>query len=201
MTSVIKKREGEMNEVNLSKRDEFLSICKRIITDPRKFWEDEPTGEEDVFHLYKRFGFLIVGMPIIFGLLGYALAGKLNSVVLNSSLVGFTLSVCVSYVMSWIMHWLSPKFGGARNLTGALKLNLYSQVPAAIMAIASLLGVGVIGYILQLVGGIWSIIITYLGVPKMLSVPRENLVPFILTTWAVMVILTMILGSIVSQQV
>lgn len=185
-----------MNEVDLGKKSEFLSICKRIVIDPRKFWEEEPTEEEDVLQLYKRFGFLILGIPMIFGVVGYTLSGKLSFTVFNSLVVGFTLSLCVSYVVSWIMHWLSPKFGGEKNLTGALKLNLYSQVPAATMAIASLLGMGVISSILQLLGGIWSIVITYLGVPKMLSIPREKLVPFILTIWAVMIALSFIFGAV-----
>lgn len=185
-----------MNEVDTRKKAEFIIICRRIMADPRKFWEQEPTDEEDVLSLYKRFGFLIIGIPFIFGVVGLTLSGKLSSTLLNSLVSGFMLSLCVSYIMSWIMHWLSPKFGGEKNLTGALKLNLYSQVPAVAMAIASLLGLGIISYILELVGSIWCIVITYLGVPKMLGIPREKLIPFILTTCAVMIAISSISGAL-----
>lgn len=179
-----------MNEVNLGKREELLSICKRIITDPRKFWEEESTEEEDVFQLYKRVGFILIGAPFVIRLLGIAVVDQISSQILLTAAVGFALALCLSYVTSWIMHWLSPRFGGQKNLTGALKLNLYSHVPSALVAITTLFGVGALAMILQLVGGIWGLVITYMGVPKMLGIPRERLVPFILTTWAVLMVLS-----------
>lgn len=167
-----------MNEVNSGKKEELLSACRRLITDPRKFWEEESTEKEDVFELYKRVGFILIGAPFVIRLL----VEQISSQVLLTAAFGFALSLCLSYVVSLIMHWLSPIFGGQKNLTGALKLNLYSHVPSAIVAITTLFSLGALAMILKLVGVIWGLVITYMGVPKMLGIPKERLVPFILTT-------------------
>lgn len=186
-----------MNEVKTDNRTDFLTICRGVMANPRKFWSEESREEEDVFVLYKRFGLLIICIPIFFGLLGHALADKLSSSVLKSSLIGLMISLCMSYAISWLMHWLSPKFGGEKNLTGALKVNLYSLVPQAFMSLTGLFGLGGVAFALQLIGGIWSIVITYLGVPKMLGIPKEQLLPFILTIWLVMAIISVSFGVVI----
>ena len=68
-----------MNEVNLDKKEELLSICKRIITDPRRFWEEQSTEEEDVYQLYKRVGFILIGAPFVIRLLGIAFVDQISS--------------------------------------------------------------------------------------------------------------------------
>ena len=177
---------------------EIWKIFTAVTFTPIAFWEGETVEEEDVLALYKRFGFFAFGLPIFIAGIHLLVSGKFELHHIRALVSSYLISLCVSYVMAWIMHDLSPRFGGRRDLTGALKLNLFSQSAPALASFLLLLPFGrFVGY-LQVAAAAYSLYVLYLGIPKMLSIPKEKHTLYFALVLLIMMAIGIVMGTIIS---
>lgn len=86
--------------------------------------------------------------------------------------LGYALSLAAVYVFALIVNALAPTFGGQKDQMQALKTAAYSMTASWIAGIAQILPV--IGVLIMIAGGIYSIYTLYLGLPVTMKSPADR---------------------------
>jgi hypothetical protein len=97
------------------------------------------------------------------------------------------------YVIALIINALAPKFNGHANLVQALKVSVYGGTPvwvASILMIVPTLGV------LVTLAGIYSLVLYWLGLPKLMKVPEEKKVGFNITVFVCAIVAGIVAATI-----
>jgi hypothetical protein len=100
------------------------------------------------------------------------------------------------YVVALIIDALAPSFGGEKNQVQALKTVAYGMTSAWVAGIALI--VPVLGWLVALAGGIYSIYLIYLGLPSTMKAPQEKAGGYTAVTIIIAIVLKWICGLIVA---
>lgn len=100
----------------------------------------------------------------------------------------FIFAVLGIYILSFITHKLSPKFGGIDDDLSAFKLIVMSYVPLFILGVSSLIPALSGLYIL----GLYGIYLFYVGVPVMMECSEEKALPFTVVISLISIVLTVL---------
>ena len=106
------------------------------------------------------------------------------------AVISYAIGLAIVWLMAWIIDALAPTFGGEKNFVKSLQLIAYSYTAAWIAGIFHI--VPVIGSLLALVAGIYSLYTFYLGVPVMKKCPQEKAVAYTI----VVVICGIVVGAL-----
>jgi hypothetical protein len=108
------------------------------------------------------------------------------------ALVSFIIELIGVFVVALVADALSPSFNGVKDQTQALKWIAYSYTPRWVAGIAAL--IPVIGALIILLGGLYSLYLLYLGVVPVMRVPQEKAAGYTI----VLVVATIVLFVLVS---
>lgn len=91
----------------------------------------------------------------------------------------WALIVGVTYVWSLIIDALTPSFGGVKNPISALKVAAFSSTAGWIAAVLGIIPMlGLIGSLL----GLYNIYLLWIGGPKLMRVPQDKAVGFVVVS-------------------
>lgn len=183
-----------------------IARAKEILLTPGSFWPAIDAEEESPARLFTQYLMPLAAIPAVAGFVGMSLIGVGGFGVsiripiptaLVQMVLGYALSLALVYAMSLIADAMAPGFGGQRNRMKAMKLMVYSSTAAmagGIFVLVPPLGV------LMLVAGIYSLYLLFRGVPTLMRVPTEKVLPYtaILSVCAIglSVIASMLLGAV-----
>jgi hypothetical protein len=92
-----------------------------------------------------------------------------------TAIVSFAIGVAMVYLLSFIVDWLAPKFGGQSNKANAFKLVAYGGTAAWVVGIFSLIPMlGLFGIL-----GLYSLYLYYTGAAPLMKVPEDKSVGYI----------------------
>lgn len=111
---------------------------------------------------------------------------------LTSGVMTVLSSLLGVFILALIVDALAPTFGGTKDKLQSLKTAAYAGTAAMVGGILSF--VPAIGYLLALVGGIYSIYLLYLALPHTMKAPRDKTVGYTV----VVVLCAIVLGVILS---
>ena len=183
--------------------EQLIDRVKSILLNPRGTWP--VIGEEPatVAGLYTKYIMLLAALPAVFGfikssLIGYSLFGTTIragiAAGLAQAVLTYVLSLVVVYIVALIINALAPNFGGQKNQVQALKVIAYAYTAAWVAAIGTI--VPYLGWLIALVGGIYSIYLLYLGLPHTMKNPPEKSLVYTVVIVVITVVLSLILGAI-----
>src|SRR5690606_26491037 len=108
--------------------------------------------------------------------------------------VGLVLTLVGVYVVSLVVDWLAPKFGGTSNRLAAFKLVAYASTAGllgGIFALVPLLG------LLGLLAAIYSISLLYLGLPVLMKNPPDRTVLYTIAVIVCAFLVNLLVAAIV----
>jgi hypothetical protein len=88
-----------------------------------------------------------------------------------------------------------PSFGGQKSQIQALKLVIYAYTASWVAGIALI--IPILGGLVALAGGIYSLYTMYLGLPKLMKCPPDKTVGYFVVTIVVAIVVYAIIGIIV----
>ncbi|MBS0362840.1 MAG: YIP1 family protein [Proteobacteria bacterium] len=97
--------------------------------------------------------------------------------IIGGGLAEYLLILIGTYLLAVVIDVAAPRFSGEHSLTQAFKLVAYSGTPAWVFGLCALLPMA--GELIAFLGGLYSLYILYLGLPKLMrSDPEGNLTYF-----------------------
>ncbi|HMN47199.1 MAG TPA: Yip1 family protein [Povalibacter sp.] len=162
--------------------NKLVARAKAILLMPKTEWPaiaDEPATVAD---LYKNYIILLAAIPAIFAFLKMSLigmsipfAGTIRigiSAGLTQMVLSYALSLAMVFVMALIVDALAPSFGGQKNQVQALKVVTYAYTASWVAGVAQV--VPILGTLILIAGGIYSIYLLYLGLPHTMKCPPDK---------------------------
>jgi MFS family permease len=178
----------------------LVDRVKNILLQPQSEWqviEPEPTDPQT---LYTSYIVILALIPAVAGLIGTAfiasfLGGRMGlGFVLGAAIMQYVLSLVMVFAVAFIADLLAPSFDGQKNLNQALKLTAYAMTAAWVAGIFAI--IPVLGWLLSLLGGLYSLYLFYLGVPLLMKVPAAKAVGYTVVVVITAIIISLIFGMI-----
>lgn len=91
---------------------------------------------------------------------------------LMGAAVDYLLAVAAVYLLTLVVDFTAPAFGGRSNRVQALKLVGYSGTAVWVAGLFDLYPT--LGFPVAILGGLWSLYALYLGLPVMMQSPRSQ---------------------------
>ncbi len=140
-------------------------------------------------------GLSVFGAGVGFG--GFGVSLRFSPVYLISqAILTYALSLGMVFVMAAIIDALAPTFGATRDRTQAFKLAAYAPTAswiAGLFLLSPTLG------IVALVGGIYSLVLLYFGLPKLMKAPAERATPYFAVVLVAAVVISLVIAAVVSS--
>jgi hypothetical protein len=176
----------------------LVDRAKNILLQPKSEWAVVEPEQTDAKTLYTNYIVILALVPAVAGFLNMAYYGSFMRIgagfALGAALVQYVLGLAMVFAVAFIADALAPNFGGQKNLNQALKLTAYSMtaswVAGAFMIIPFL------GWLLSLLGSLYSLYLFYLGVPVLMKVPDEKAVGYTVVVVIAAVVIGLVVGAI-----
>ncbi len=181
----------------------MVERIKGILFSPKTEWEKIKAEPTNIAQVMTGYAVPLVLIPAIFGFLGYTLIGISGGMLgfirypfvsaIVWAIVWFILTLVGLYIEGIVINALAPSFDSVPNTTNAFKLAVYSMTPyfvAGILYIFPVLG------ILVLLISLYGLYLMYLGMPVMMSTPKEKVIGYMIVAIIVMFIINIIIGAI-----
>jgi hypothetical protein len=183
----------------------LIERVRNILTKPKETWEVIDGEPATIQGLYTGYACILAAIPALAGLVGGLIfhLGVFGIVYLVvSAIVSYVLSLVLLFVIALIADALAPSFDGQKSQIQAMKAVTYGQTAAWVAGIFAL--VPIVGILGMLAGALYSLYLLYLGLPKLMKVPQEKAIGYvvvvillaIVAAWVVLVIPAMILGML-----
>jgi hypothetical protein len=173
---------------------DVIGRVKGILLTPETEWatiEHEPGTPA---YLFPHYVVYLAAIPPLAGFIGSSIIGVAGAggtvrVPLFAGLLGavmaYVLSFAVVYAIAIIVDQLAPRFGGQRDFANALKVTVYAFTPYWVLGICQMIaGLRFVGYVVALFG----IYLLWLGLPRLMKVPADKAVPYVVTVAACAVV-------------
>jgi hypothetical protein len=158
----------------------LVERVKRILISPEAEWgaiESEPTTIAGLYTGYivplaaigpvaRMIGLIVFGVSMPYVGTFRPTAGA----ALTGAIVSYVLILAGTYLLGIIIDALAPTFNGQRNQIQALKVAAYSSTAAWVAGIF-----GLVPWLsVLMVLGLYSVYLLYLGLPRLMRVPRDR---------------------------
>jgi hypothetical protein len=177
-----------------------------ILMRPRETWDIIDAETTQIPDLYKSYVAPLAAIPAVCGAVGVLGLGGIQifgvrlrpslAGVLSTTLVSYALTLVGVYVLAIVIDELAPRFGGARGRTQAFKLAAYAGTGWWVAGIFRLLPN--IGNTFALLGGLYTLYLMYLGLPKLMKVDNDRVTPYLAVSLVVTVLIWLLVASLSS---
>ncbi len=134
-------------------------------------------------------GQVLIGTSV--PLLGTVRTGVVSG--LSSAIVMYVMAFVGVWVLSFIVDFLAPQFGGQRDPLRALKVVAYSYTPAWVAGVLHLVpSLGV----LALLASLYGLYLMYLGLPVLMRSPNEKAIPYTAVVVVCAILVFFVLGAL-----
>lgn len=181
----------------------MIERIKGILFSPKTEWEKIKSEATNIAQVLTGYAVPMALIPAVFGFLGYVLIGiniGMFGVVrypfasaIVWAIVWYILTLVGLYIEGIVINALAPSFDSVPNSTNAFKLAVYSMTPyfvAGILYIFPVLG------ILVLLISLYGLYLMYIGMPVMMSTPKEKVIGYMIVAIIVMIVINIIVGAI-----
>ncbi|WHO37137.1 Yip1 family protein [Sphingobium sp. AP49] len=181
----------------------IVDRAKAIILRPKDEWSVIEAEPASIGGIYTGYAMILAAIPPLATLIGGQLFGHgLFGFSWRPPLIGaigmaiahYVLSLIGLAVLAIIINFLAPSFGGQRDKLKAFKISAYSATAGWLAGIFSLIpGLGMLGLL-----GLYGLYLLYLGLPRLMKVPEQKALPYIIVTLVAGVLL-FILASLLAM--
>lgn len=194
---------GENEKIELPPAAGIIERTKRILLEPKSEWariDEEPSSIGEIF----RGWVLVLGaIPSVASFLGAMLFGygafgftyrpSLMSAA-GSAVTQYVLTIVGIFVLSLIIDWLAPRFGGTSNRVQAVKVAAYSATAGWIAGIFAL----VPSLAMLSILGLYSLYLLYLGLPRLMKAPEDKALSYTVVTIVAAIVLAVAASALMT---
>ena len=177
-----------------------------ILLRPNETWDVIDAESSDIGEIYRGYVVPLAAIPAVCGAIGLMSLGGIHILgfslrpslpgVLSEMVVNYVLTLVGVYLLAIVIDELAPQFGAARGRTQAFKLAAYSGTAFWVAGVFRLLPGP--GWVLALLGGLYTLYLMYLGLPKLMKVEGERTVPYLAVSLGVTLVIAVVIGSLSS---
>ena len=181
-------------------RAPLFGRIKNILMQPREEWPRIAAEPETIAALYTSYIIPVAGFAVlcafIDNLMGFTLLGvtykPTYGEAVRSAVWQFGLQLGGVFVMSLILGYLAPLFGGQNDRLNALKLAAYAATAGWVANVFLL--IPWLGFLTLL--GLYSLYLIRTGAPALLAVPENKALPFTAAFVGVGIVLSLVVFGI-----
>ncbi len=176
---------------------DIVARAQNMIMRPREEWAVIAGEPADSRSLLAGYAAPLAAIPAVAGFVavlmwtgGRGVAGALTGAILN-----YVLTLVGVYVIAKVVEFLAPKFGGVADEPTAMKLVVYAFTASWVAGAAVI--VPLIGWIVALLGGLYSLYTFYIGTAPVARVPGNQSLVFTVAVIVVAIVINIVIGLLV----
>ena len=184
----------------------LIARASAILTKPAETWDVIDAETTQIPDIYKTYVAPLAAIPAVCGAIGLLGLGGISifgvhlrpsfAGVISEMVVSYVLTLVGVYVLALVIDQLAPQFGAARGRTQAFKLAAYSGTAWWLAGVFRLLPG--IGGLFMVLGGLYTLYLMYLGLPKLMRVEGDRTVPYLAVSLVVTLALMLLIGMLSS---
>jgi hypothetical protein len=173
----------------------LVDRVQKILTQPAAEWPVIATEPATVGGLYTGYIIPLAAIPAIAGFVGRFFF--MHNIVANlvTTVLTYVVTLISVYILGFIAASLAPSFSGTGNQIQGLKWAAYSNTASWVAGI--FLVIPVVGGLIALLGGLYSLYLLWLGTVPMMGVPQEKAVGYAVVVIVVDIVVTAVLLFVV----
>lgn len=176
----------------------IVDRVKNILLKPKEEWPVIAGETTSTAELYTNYIIPLAAIPAVSMFIGWSVVGlpfvgRINMMTgLTMMVTQFVMALIGVFVLSLVIDFLAPNFGGEKNASQALKVAAYSMTAAWLAGIFQILPmVGILGIL-----GLYSLYLLYLGLPVLMKVPTEKAVAYTVVVIIAGIVIWVIVGAV-----
>jgi hypothetical protein len=175
---------------------------RNILISPRTEWPVIAAEPTDVGSLYRGYIMPVSAIPVVAGLIGISLLGRVmpagmghlgGFAALGMAIVQYVLGLVGVWVVAFVIAKLAPRFGGREDMVQALKVAAYSATASWVAG--AVLIIPLLGF-LVIVGALYGLYLLYLGLPVVMGAAEDQAPVYTLAVVAVVIVLYLVVGAL-----
>lgn len=182
----------------------LVDRVKNILLTPKLEWPKIDAEPATIGSIYTSYVVPIAAIPAVAGLIGALAFGYSFFGVSYRPSIGSALSMAITqyvlaligvFVLSLIIDWLAPTFGGVKNQVNAFKVAAYSATAAWVAGILAVIpSLAILGSLL----GLYSLYLLYLGLPLLMKAPADKALSYTAVTIIAAFVLAVVIGMLIA---
>lgn len=171
---------------------DIVRRAQAILLKPKEEWPRIKAEPSTPAGLFTSYAMPLAAVPAVFQFLGRVLIERLPVIghwpvgtALGNAAVAYVLSLATVYLFALIVNELARSFGSAKNMSGALKLAVYSMTPGWVAGVLYIIpGLWILGVLASFYG----LYILYLGFDTpMMETPKDKVGSYFVTSVLVVI--------------
>lgn len=176
----------------------LVARVQNILARPSAEWDVIAVEPATIGGLYSGYACILAAIPAVASVLGWVVRGHFFVVgAVLVAVVSYVLSLVGVFVVAWIIDALAPSFSAEKNQVQAMKLVTYSYTAAWVAGAFDILPV--LGGLMTLLGGIYSLYLLYLGLPKLMKNPPDRSPAYLLVTIGAAIVIYLVAAVVVEM--
>ena len=160
-----------------------IARARELLLTPSAAWDAIARERSSVQDVYLHYVAVLAAVPAIAYFVGFSFVG--TGIPVGGQRVPFAhgvahmvafyvLTLGVVYALAVFVNALAPAFGGERDFTRAFRVAAYAPTAMWLAGVFYLLPV----LSILALGGLYSLYLLHVGLPRLMSVPPERALPF-----------------------
>lgn len=181
----------------------ILGRVQRLLLSPATEWDAiaaEPADMQKIYMTYvgplviasalaAAIGMSLIGVNMPFGgTFRYPAASALSSAVVSAA-----LGLVMVYVLAFVINALATQFEGTPDMGQAFKVAAYAPTAAWVAGLLNL--IPALG-ILAILGGLYSLYLLFVGLPKLMKPAEDKAVTYVIVVVVVAIVIGFVIASV-----
>lgn len=179
-----------------------VNRAANILLEPQSEWSAIARERSDPRSLYLGYVAILAILPAAATLISTSVVGSIGfgrlgaGLALQAAIAGYLMSLVMVLVIAFAATALAPRFGGEGDFGQALKLTAYALTASWVTGIFTILPV--VGWLISLLGGLYSLYLVQIGAPELMRMPERAAVGFGILLVAMAVVITFAIGALLA---
>ncbi len=176
--------------------------AKNIIMTPKTEWPVVASETPDVGGIATGYAIPLILLSTIASFIGSAFLGGTisgNSAIMYGvamALVTLMTALIGLFLSAMVLKVLAPTFDSNPDFGRAFQTAAYAATPGWVAGILTV--IPILGGLLAIVGGLYGIYLYYLGLPHVMSTPKEKVIGYMVVAAIVMIVVGVVLALILT---
>ncbi len=180
----------------------LIERVQNILLKPQSEWDRIAGEPADVNKIYMGYVLPLVALAAICSFIGLSVIGASAfgvsyRVPMVTGLVSAVLQVVMGlagvFVMAFVANALAPNFGSQQDMGQAHKLAAYGSTAGFLAGVFAIFPpIAMLGIL-----GLYSLVLIYLGLPRVMKTPEDKRVGYFATLIVVMIVVWIVIGVVV----
>ncbi|WP_257388679.1 Yip1 family protein [Tahibacter caeni] len=179
--------------------NKLIERVKNILLTPKTEWPVIAQEQTDVAKLYTGYIMILAAIPAVINFLTYSIRGSVVAG-LVALILGYALSLGLTFLMAIIIDALAPTFGGEKNQIQALKTAAYANTAGWVAGVFGI--IPILGMLIIWAALIYGCVLLYFGLPHTMKSPPDKTGGYFAVVLVINIVLSfiamMIIGGIVA---